>query len=88
MKAVEYAVDGAGIATIGKQQRPTAGVAGEPVGLIAGAQAPDGCFGWIPGNRSQNGESGRQVNNAGQGSADLRIDSKLQFLAFDGDQRL
>ena len=53
MEAVESAVEGAGIAAIGKQQRPAAAIAREPMVLVARAKAGYRRVDGIPGHLAQ-----------------------------------
>ena len=85
MKAMEYAVDGAGITAIGKQQRPATSIARQPLGLVMRGKAADRICDGIPWHLSQHRKPGVTVNDIRDGSAHPRTDGDPDRIRLDRD---
>ena len=88
MEAVEHAVNRAGIAAVRKQQRPAAGVARQPLRLVARREAGDGERNRVPGHPSEHGQSRRTMNDLRDGAAHVRAHGDPDLVRRDRDLRL
>ena len=82
VKAEECVLHGAGVSGVGKQHRPSSGVACEPFRLVVRGEAwYRGRFS-LPGHGAQNRQACRLVLDRVDGAANIRADRDPQQLAF------